>query len=129
MSIAVAELERHFRRQGAYHTYGKGQIICAQSAPFVNVYMIDSGMVKIYDIDETGAERTITVFARGNTFPIIWLLQDLPGAHMYFYEAFTNVASYTMPALEARTFVAKHPDILVMLLDTVTKGYLNFIGR
>jgi CRP-like cAMP-binding protein len=91
--------------------------------------MIDSGMVKIYDIDDDGDERTITMFARNHIFPIIWLLKARPDYHLYFYEAFTDVLFYVLPVERAQVFVSEQPDILAGLLDNVTKGYINYIGR
>ncbi|HUD11208.1 MAG TPA: cyclic nucleotide-binding domain-containing protein, partial [Candidatus Saccharimonadia bacterium] len=84
MPFAITELKSLFHEQGHPRSYRKGHIICSQGDTFSTVYMVTSGMVKNYDLDENGSERTISIFGRDNPFPILWLLADPPDRHLYY---------------------------------------------
>jgi CRP-like cAMP-binding protein len=129
MSVELYGLAEYFRREGWVKEYPKGHVICSQGDSFEYVYMIDAGMVKIYSLDAAGSERTITIFSRHNIFPIIWLMERPPPRHLYYYEAFTKVSCYVAPLRKVKEYISNRPDILLPLVDILTKAYLNFTGR
>lgn len=129
MSVAEPLLEGYFRNRNFTRSYSRGEVIYAQGEPFWSVYMITTGMVKIYDIDDHGSERTISIFSKGHIFPIFWLLAEPPTRHLYFYEAFTDTTGFIAEGKDVRRFIAGRPDILLTLTDRMTRSYLNFLGR
>jgi CRP-like cAMP-binding protein len=129
MSVAANELVDFFRRQNFLRQFRRGHVIFSQGDPLGFVYMIERGMVKIYDIDAGGNERTLTIFAKDHIFPVSWLLKDAPAGHLYFYEAIIDTACYAVDADTVKTFIKHRPEVLVSLLDGLTKSYISVIGR
>ena len=120
-----------FNAKNRFREYPKGSIIILQGASLDEVYRIVSGVVKVYDIDSKGAQRTVAIYSAGHIMPASWLLKDAPktGA-LFFYEAISNVRCQSVLRDEIRTFLDSHPGINSDLLDIVTKAYLNAkIGR
>jgi CRP-like cAMP-binding protein len=86
-------------------------------------------MVKVYDIGPNGDERTLNIVSQGHIFPIIGLLAKPPTNHLYYYEAFTELYCYIVPAKRFIDYMHAHPELAARLLDLVIKSYVNFIGR
>lgn len=129
MAAEIPQLVQFFQAQNFVRRYAKGTLICAQGEPFDYVFMINSGMVKIYDLDEHGSERTISIVASQNVFPLTWLLEEPPPAHVYYYEAFADTSCYIAGKDELHTFVNAHPDVLRGALDALAKAYMNLAAR
>lgn len=129
MSVSAEIMHDFFRARGAEHSYHKGHVICFQGDSFTQVFMVTSGIVKLYDIDGAGAERTISVFSHPDVFPIIWLLRQPPPHQLYYYEAVSDVTCLITPAEEAQAFIASNPIALQALLSSLTETYINLIGR
>src|SRR5689334_626144 len=94
MAAEIPQLVQFFQTQNFVRRFTKGQRVCAQGEPFDYVYMINSGMIKVYDLDEHGSERTLSIVANSSVFPIIWLLESPPNEHLSYYEAFTDTSCY-----------------------------------
>jgi CRP/FNR family transcriptional regulator len=129
MAAQAESLKNYFRSQNLVRVFNKGQVIISQGDEPYSVYLIKSGVVKLYSIDNAGFERTINIFSRDNAFPVTWLLKDLPSQHLYFYEAFTNVVCYQAPIEAARQYISRHTDLLLDLVDSLTKTQINLLGR
>ena len=129
MSVSGKAIYDFFISQGYIHAYPRGHVICFQGDKFNQVFMVMSGIVKFYDIDGAGSERTISFFANPDVFPVIWLLSEPPPGQLYYYEAVADTTCLIAPASEARAFIAANPGALLMILDSLTQAYINLIGR
>jgi CRP-like cAMP-binding protein len=129
MAAPLLGLANCFEDQGDERTFKRGDIICTQGEPFVDVFFITSGIVKIYDLDVSGNERTITMFPHAHVFPLMWLMIEPSHAHAYYYEAYTEVTCLAVPRQKARDFISQRPELLMALLDVLTKAYMNMAGR
>ncbi len=129
MSAAISELNDIFYNENFIRTYKKGDIIASQGDTFSYVYLIKRGMVKTYDLDDNGSERTISVFGRNVTFPIIWLLEEPPSRHLFYYEAFTDVVCYLVPKSKIRDYALSRPELMVAAADNLAKTYLTALGH
>ena len=129
MSVNGHFMRELFREQGYGQTYHKGHVICFQGDRFTQVFMVVSGIVKLYDIDETGSERTISFIAHPDVFPVIWLMREPPPVHLYYYEAVTDADCLMAPVEAARDFVSRRPAVLASLMDSLTQTYINSLGR
>jgi CRP-like cAMP-binding protein len=81
--------------QGLFHEaqvkrYPKGQILVYEGDPTDNIFLVDKGYVKVYNILTSGVERIIFIYGEGDIFP---LTSYLSGARVarYFYECMTEV--------------------------------------
>ncbi len=129
MSAEIPELINFFRRQNFLRRFEKGYMICSQEEQFDYVYMIQSGMVKMYDIDRNGDERTIAIFAGRSIFPLVWLLRDSPPDHLYYYEAYADVTCFIARQEEVRYFTRANPQVLLGVSDALAKAYINLAAR
>lgn len=118
-----------FAAQGYDNSYHRGHVICFQGDTFDQVFMVMSGIVKVYDIDDTGAERTISFFAHPDVFPIIWLLREPPPNHLYYYETVADTTCLIVPRQAAQAFLYAHPEALIVLMSNLVQAYVNLIGR
>lgn len=69
--------------------YKKGQIIIYQGELFSNIYYIQKGFVKVYDIALDGTEKLIMILGKGDMFPIVWTVAGKRPLR-YFYEAYED---------------------------------------
>lgn len=129
MAAEIPEMKGFFMKQNFIRKFSKGELICAQDDKFKTIYMINSGMVKSYDIDDTGTERTLSIFAGSSIFPLIWLIQPAPDRHLYFYEAFTDVTCFAANKDEAFDFTQEHPEVLRGVVDALAKAYTHLAER
>ena len=70
--------------------YGKSSIIVYQGEIPRDGYLVQKGVVRVYQIGGNGESRTITFCTEGDIFPIAWLAGSNSPA-MYYYEAFEDV--------------------------------------
>lgn len=97
-------------------TYRKGEIILFQGeAPRV-AYVLQKGIVKAYNISSSGDEKPIGFYGPGSLFPASWVLGKAPSA-IYYYEAFTDVAVYSVPPAEYIDLLKSKPDLLYSELE------------
>jgi CRP-like cAMP-binding protein len=129
MAAEIPQLVEFFQEQNFVRQFTKGQLICAQGEAFEYVYMINAGMVKIYDLDENGSERTLSIVAQHNVFPLVWLLAVPPAGHLYYYEAFTDTSCYIAERDALYGFAGDNPAIMRGVTDALAKAYLNLAAR
>jgi CRP-like cAMP-binding protein len=128
MAVEIPELSAFFTSKNTVN-YSRGELICVQDDPFRRVLMVSSGIVKSYDIDDTGTERSLSIFAANCIFPLFWLMRPPPEKNLYYYEAFTDVTCYFMPREEASAFIEDHPEILGGVVDALAKAYNHYAER
>ncbi len=129
MAAEIPQLVQFFQAQNFVRRFTKGQLICAQGEAFDYVYMVNSGMVKIYDLDENGSERTLSIVAQDNVFPLVWLLEVPPTDHLYYYEAFTDTSCYIAERDALYGFASDNPAIMRAVVDALAKAYMNLAAR
>jgi CRP/FNR family transcriptional regulator, cyclic AMP receptor protein len=128
MAVEIPELTKYFVSKNTIH-FSRGELICVQDDIFDRVYMVGTGIVKSYDIDDTGTERTLSIFAASCIFPLFWLMRPPPERQLYYYEAFTDVTCYFMDKKEATGFMEDHPEILGGVVDALAKAYTHYADR
>src|SRR4051794_37393871 len=111
MAVRVSELGEFFQQQNFLRPYDKGALICNQGEPFDYVFMVNSGMVKCYDIDDNGSERAIAIFSHYSAFPLTWLLREPPAGHLYFYDAFTEASVWMARREDVEQFVTGSAEV------------------
>lgn len=97
-------------------SYRKGEIILFQGEAPRAAYVIQSGVVKAYNISSGGDEKPIGFYSEGSLFPASWVMGSTPGA-IYYYEAFTNVAIYSIPKEHYIEILKSNPSLLYTELE------------
>jgi len=129
MSVDSHAMGDFFASVGHENTYHKGHVICFQGDRFESVWQVTSGIVKIYDIDRRGSERTISFFAEPDTFPMMWLMAHPPLLHLYYYEALTDATCRVAPMEAARSYLRSHQEALLSMMDALAQDHVNSMGR
>jgi CRP-like cAMP-binding protein len=128
MAVEIPELNNFFMSKNTL-TFSRGELICVQDDLFRRVFMVGTGIVKSYDIDETGTERTLSIFSGNCIFPLFWLMRPPPDRHLYYYEAFTDVRCHYLATNEATEFIENHPELLGGVVDALAKAYTHYSDR
>ncbi|HET7320774.1 MAG TPA: Crp/Fnr family transcriptional regulator [Candidatus Saccharimonadales bacterium] len=124
-NISLADF---FTTHGRLNRYSKGQILYSPGDTRDNVMLITKGLVKIYDIDSFTNERTVSIFGPNHLLPLVWLLKHEKDV-LFFYEAMTDTETYVVDYHKVIEFIRTQPDLLMGLLDTLTKAYINQDAR
>jgi CRP/FNR family transcriptional regulator len=123
-----SSLADFFTANGKLKRYSKGQIIYSPGDTRENVMLITKGLVKIYDIDSYSNERTVSIFGPNHLLPLVWLLKQEKDV-LFFYESMTDTETYSVDYHKVMDFIRKQPALLISLLDTLTKAYINQDAR
>lgn|GEM_PF-3436512 len=121
-------LSEFFKSQGKPRHFAKGQLILATNERLNEVLEIRSGLVKVYDVDPYGNERTVTIFGKGHFFPLVWLLKQHEEV-IFFYQAISDVDVQSVSYESVVEFISDRNDILLDLVDKLTKAFINQDGR
>lgn len=79
-----------FFQDKSRRTYPKGQILLYQAEETNDVFYIESGYVKVYDVTSSGEERLLLIQGPGDIFPVIWTFRESDSL-LYFYESMTEI--------------------------------------
>ncbi|HEY6736706.1 MAG TPA: Crp/Fnr family transcriptional regulator [Candidatus Saccharimonadia bacterium] len=109
--------------------YQKRDVIIDPTEQLRRVYLVESGYVKTYDIDEAGNERTINIFQAGAVFPVVWLMAELPATPFFYYEALTSVRCALVDAWTLRQYAFSRPDVMRSLVDALVRSNINMAMR
>lgn len=96
-------MERLFHEQTA-RKFRKGQILIYEGDPIENIYFLVGGYVKVSNISETGAPRTILIYKPGDAFPLTSFLSG-SGVARYFYECMTDVEVKSRPQAQIQKLI------------------------
>ena len=101
--------------------FDKDQILLVQDERPRDVYFVNAGFVKGYDINLDGIEQHIWLGAKGDIIPYAWLFEVVDSTDL-FYSAFTYLEVYVINRHELLDFLSKNPDVLMYIAkDIATK--------
>lgn len=76
--------------------YPKGQIILYEGDAPTDLYIIKSGVIKIYDIDDQGNEKILHIIKTPAMFPMVFSL-GINSLSRSFYTTITDAEIYVIP--------------------------------
>lgn len=91
--------------------YRKGQTILLKGADPQAVHVIESGMVKTYNIDQDGSEHLVTIINSQEDFPVAYTVGFIQAAP-YFYEAFNRCVIRFVPCEDYLRYL--HSDVATL---------------
>ena len=100
--------------------FQQGNIIVYQGEVPRTMYIVKSGIVKLYNITQQGDERIVDFKLAGDIFPTSWTFDQMAAA-FYYYEAQTDCEVYSASFDEFQTYISKNVDALKAL----SEGYLG----
>lgn len=104
--------------------YKKGRPIFYQGEVPRTAYLIKSGVVRVYGINNSGEERIVTFFVAGDLIPVGWLFQKSP-VSLYYYDAVTDCDLVAIPKEEFLEEVNKDERLKMELLNMYMVHYIG----
>lgn len=123
---AHEKVEQFFAKY-TLRSYSKGQILLLADEKANNIFYLESGRVKCYDVSYRGDEVIVNVFRPPSFFPMSLAINN--GTNPFIYEAETDVKLRMAPADLVVEFVRDNPDVLFDLLSRVYRGIDGLLGR
>lgn len=103
----------------------KGEIIIFQGESPRAAYVIQSGIVKAYNLSIHGDEKPVAFHEHLESFPGSWIYAKVPSS-IYYYEAFSEECTlYLVPREEYVAFVQSHQFMALSELDNYVKNSLS----
>ena len=104
--------------------YQRGEIIIFQGEAPRSTFVVQSGVVKAYNLSIHGDEKPVGFFTELDSFPGTWIYDKVPSA-IYYYEAFTpDCAVYLIPREDYVNFINTHSDMALAELDRYVNSQL-----
>ena len=104
--------------------FEKGQTVLLKDEVPKGVYIIESGIIKTYTINEAGEERIISIDSKGEDIPIGFAI-GLIDRCQYFYEAHTACTLRLVPADDYIIHMRNNNDSLLKRHVRITKILLS----
>jgi CRP-like cAMP-binding protein len=110
---------RNLQSIGVRRQFAKKRTILFQGEIPRGVMVLESGLVKVYGITTGGDQRTVTLLAAGDIFPIECVF-DKSRVSLYYYEALTDCSVLSLPKTEFMAALAKD----VVLKEQIFQSYM-----
>ncbi len=109
---------REFLRSYPLRTYKKGDVIIFQAEAPRYAYVIESGIIKAYNLTINGDEKPVAFYKPGDFFPAAWVFSQISSA-TFFYEAFTKTVD--VYCVDRSAFVKYLKDDIEFLYQSLTR--------
>lgn len=104
---------------GMLRQFAKKRTILFQGEIPRSVMVLQSGLVKVYGITTGGDQRTVTLLASGDIFPVECVF-DKSRVSLYYYEALTDCTILSLPKTEFLNAIERDNE----LKDQVFQAYM-----
>ena len=108
--------------------FEKGQTVLLKDEVPNGTYVIESGIIKTYTINETGEERIVSIDTKGEDIPVGFTI-GLVDRSQYFYEAYTRCTIRVVPCDDYLKHLGENHDSLYKRHIRLTKILLTNLKR
>ncbi len=108
--------------------FKKGEILLLKNEIPSSAYLIETGKVKAYTIDQCGCERIISFQQKGEILPIGFML-SLIKRSQFFYMAYTKCSIRMIPTNDLINYLDKNLTYLRILYVKTVKQLLFMMNR
>jgi len=106
---------------GTKLTYRKGEYVIRPGEQPNNIYFIQEGLVKAYNISKYGEENLLIIRKEQEVFPLIWALTGQE--REIIYQAISPTILWRIDREKYLEFLHSHPGAMLPILDMVTEMY------
>jgi len=107
--------------RGRKLSYKKGELIIRANETPSGVFLIESGLVKAYDITKYGEENMLIIRKSGEIFPLIWSMTG--EERSVLYEALNETVLWRIDRSEYLDYMQNNSDALPPFIDIVLEMY------
>jgi CRP-like cAMP-binding protein len=108
--------------------FEKGQTVLLKDEVPKGTYVIESGIIKTYTINDAGEERIVSIDTKGEDIPIGFTI-GLVERCQYFYQAYTRCVIRVIPCDDYLKHLGENPDSLYKRHIRITKILLTNLKR
>jgi CRP-like cAMP-binding protein len=108
-------------KSGTKLTYNKGEYIIRPGEAPSDVYYIEAGLVKAFNISKYGEENLLSVRKNHEIFPLIWAITGQE--RDIIYQALAPTIVWRIDRKKYLSYLQKHANALSPLLDMITEMY------
>ena len=109
-------------------TYSKGEIIIFQGEAPRTAFVVKTGVVKVYNLNQNGDEKPVGFQTERQVFPAPWAFYKAPSS-LFYYEALTDVSLYHVPRDDYINYLKQHPDQMYRQLERQITEHLGSMMR
>ncbi len=108
--------------------FPKGQIILYEGDIPDHIFILKSGIIKIYDIDEQGNEKVLHVVKPPAVVPFAFFSNSSAGTR-WFYGALVDCDVYVLPASRAREYMRADSELTLYLMSWFSREVHELLVR
>ncbi len=124
--IRSEKLKNLFRQGKQVNCHKNETILRAHEVPR-GVYLIESGLIKMYSLSKQRNEHVLDFFGPDELFPIIWPFRS--SVRSMNYEAISKASLWLIPRDKFREFLNENPDVMSDVLEELIDRYHLYVGR
>jgi len=124
----MGDMLGNIRARATRRTFKKRSILLYQGEAPRMAYVLQSGVVKVYTINNAGEEQIVAFHAKRDVFPAPWIFGKT-ATTMYYFEALTDCEVLTLPREELYKNMIGSPELLAATLDYFVTNYTGLLMR
>jgi CRP-like cAMP-binding protein len=105
----------------------KGQAVPAAEQDNPDIFWIERGMIRMYQITDDGSELTLHIFRAPSFFPMMLYLSHRPSS--YYFQTVDEVIARKAPGKAVEQFLKQNNDVLFDLTTRFADGITGLLLR
>lgn len=127
-STAYRKSWENFLKKYPLRDYVKDELILFQDETPKHLYVIKTGIVKMYGIDKNGEERPVSFDGMSEIFPIGWVFDRIEKTQ-YFYQALNDCKIYHVPRIDFLRYLHLHPKMSYEMYSGLAGRFIDLQSR
>jgi len=115
---------RTLQAAGVTRQFAKKRTILFQGEIPRGAMVLEGGLVKVYGITTSGDQRTITLLAAGDIFPVEYVF-DRSRVSLYYYEALTDCSVLSLPKTQFIAALESDPALKEQVFQAYMAHYTS----
>jgi CRP/FNR family cyclic AMP-dependent transcriptional regulator len=124
----MGDILNEIRSKARVRSFKKRSILLYQGEAPRMAYVLKSGVVKLYTINNAGEEQIAAFHAKNDIFPSSWIFGK-SSTTLYYFEALTDCEVLTLPREELYKVLVAKPELLRSTLDYFVTNYTGLMMR
>ena len=124
----MGDILARIKTKATKRLFKKRSILLYQGEAPRMAYVLKSGVVKVYTINNAGEEQIVAFQARQDIFPSSWIFGK-SSTTLYYFEALTDCEVFTLPREELYKQLVSSPELLSSTLDYFVTNYTGLMMR
>ncbi len=108
--------------------YPQGQIVLYEGDSPLEVYIVKSGYIKVYDVDAMGNEKALSIVKPGDVMPYAFFSgEDIP--NKWFYQALCDAEVYVLERAKLNQAMQGDTELILLLVSNFSKEVHEILTR